>query len=82
MKYAYTISVKNSIFFPFFNQLINFEAEDWTQLLDTTKLKPRFKTVPPLLSLFSMKELEESIGGGPVTLPEIPCHSQHVIIII
>ena len=50
--------------------------------MDTTKLKPRFKTVPPLLSLFTMKELEESIDGGPVTLPDIPCHSQHVITII
>ena len=42
------------------------------------KLKPRFKTVPPLLSMFTMEELEASIDEGPVTLPDIPCHSQHV----
>ena len=66
--------------FEVFEKLINFDAQHWTQLLDTssTKFKPRHRTVPPLLFLFTMEELEASIEEGPVTLPDIPCHSQHV----
>ena len=66
--------------FEVFQKLINFDAQHWTQLLDTTstKFKPRHKTVPPLLQMFTIEELEASIENGPVTLPDIPCHSQHV----
>ena len=41
-------------------------------------LKPRYRTVSPLLLMFTMEELELSVDGGPVSLPDIPCHSQHV----
>ena len=66
--------------FEVFQDLINFDAQHWTQLLDTSskKFKPRHRTVPPLLSMFTIEEMEDSIQNGPLSLPDIPCHSQHV----
>ena len=60
-------------------EFINFEAENFFELLDWDNLPLEFLTEPPMLRKYNMQQLRDHVSGEvPIILENIPCHSTNV----
>ena len=58
-------------------KLLNFNARNYYEVLDLTKMKPEVCN-PPVLKHFSIAQLHSNIDGDRLKIDDFPCHSQAV----